>query len=187
MRRISLALIFVQASAFVVLRTFIAARMSDWEEDADESTSVSKNAYIPPGGRGWYNSFDKTANENFSDARRPGFGRGRANRFGNSTESRDEYSNPGSSNGYSREVSSGRYGRGDGGFGRRSQDSKFSRGDNSWRGDRDENNDGSQWRDRGARENSRGFGRLRGGQGRERNSTKMMVPSDDVRFIIGML
>lgn len=160
--------------------------MSDWEEEGEDLTSVSNNAYIPPRGRG----FDKTGgDENFSDARRPGFGRGRANRFGNSTESGNDYSSPGRSNGYSKEMNSGGFGRGDSGFGRRSHDSKFSRGDNrsdnSWRGDRDENSDGSHWRDRGSRDNSRGFGRSRGGQGRDRNSTEMMVPSDDVRFIIG--
>lgn len=32
---------------------------------------------------------------------------------------------------------------------------------------------------------SRGFGRTRAGQGRERQSTVMMVPSDDIRYIIG--
>lgn len=163
--------------------------MSDWEDDGDDSTSVSQNAYIPPHGtgRGWY---DKTEDETSSDARRPGFGRGRANRFGNSTQSGNEYSSPGRSNGYSKEVNSGGFGRGESGFGRRNDDSKFSRGeprnDSSWRGDRDENNDGGHWRDRGTRDNSRGgFGRSRGGQGRERNSTEMMVPSEDVRFIIG--
>ena len=64
--------------------------------------------------------------------RRPGSRRGRANRFGNSTESGNEYSRPGRSNGYTREVNSGgRFGRGDGRFGRRGHDSNFTRGDNS--------------------------------------------------------
>lgn len=161
--------------------------MSDWEEEGDDPISVSNNAYIPPRGRGWYNSF---GDETVPDTRRPGFGRGRANRFGNSMENGNAYSSPGKNNDYSREMNSGGFGRGDNGFGRRSHDSNFSRGDrtqsdNSWRGDRDENNDGGRWRDRGSRDNSRGFGRSRGGQGRDRNSTEMMVPSDDVRYIIG--
>lgn len=148
--------------------------MSDWEEEPDDSRSTSQNAYFPPSGRGWYNSFDRNEAENLSDGRRPGFGRGRANRFGNPTENRNECSSPGKRNSYSEDGNTGGFGRGESGFGRK----QFSRGG-------DVNADGVNWRDRGNRDNPRGFGRNRGGQGRERNSTEIMVPSDDVRYIIG--
>ena len=160
--------------------------MSDWEEEDEVSTIASQNAHIPSRGRGWY---DKTGDEDFSDSgkRRPGFGRGRANRFGKN----DSYSSE-SRNGFYKDVNSRGFGRGDGGFGRENRDSKFTRGDN--RGDNlgrdkltntDDYNDGRNWRDRGARDGPRGFGRAREGQGRERKSTEIMVPSDDVRYIIG--
>ena len=159
--------------------------MSDWEEEDDVPTRTSQNAFIPPREGGW---FDKTGDEEFSDisSRRPGFGRGRANRFG-----RNDNSSPGNRNSFNKDVNYRGFGRTEGGFGRDntfSRDSKFTRGDNSrsWRGgETDESNDAGSWRDRGSRDNSRGFGRARGGQGRERNSTEMMVPSDDVRYIIG--
>ena len=150
----------------------IAAKMSDWEEDDEISTSSSQNACIPPGGGGW---FGKTGDENFSDSpsRRPGFGRGRGNRFGG-----NDNSSPANRNIFNKDVNSRGFGR----------DSKFTRGDNSrsWRGsETEESNDAGNWRDRRSRDNSSRFGRARGGQGRERNSTEMMVPSDDVRYIIG--
>lgn len=160
----------------------IAAKMSDWEEEDEVSTSTSQNAYIPPGGGGW---FDKTGDENFSDSprRRPGFGRGRGNRFGG-----NDNSSPANRNTFHKDGNSRGFGRTEGGFGRENRDSKFTRGENSrsWRGgETEESNDAGNWRDRRSRDNSSGFGRARGGQGRERNSTEMMVPSDDVRYIIG--
>lgn len=163
-------------------RNSSAAKMSDWEDDDDGSTSTSQNAYVPPRGRGWY---AKTGDENFSDSagRRPGFGRGRANRFGNATENRNDNYSPGKRNGFNQDMNSRGFGRGEGGFGRQNRDSKFSRGEN--RGDADQCNDAVNWRDRGARDTSRGFGRSRGGQGRERNSTEIVVSTNEVRYIIG--
>ncbi|XP_068681098.1 probable ATP-dependent RNA helicase DDX43 isoform X1 [Montipora foliosa] len=143
--------------------------MSDWEEE-DESTGNSQTSYVPPRGRGWY---DKAGDgDSFSDtsSRRPGFGRGRGDRFGRN----DNYS-PDDRNGFYRNGNS-RGGRGVGGF----QRQKFTRG-----GETEESGGHSNWRDRGNREISRGFGRTRAGQGRERQSTVMMVPSDDIRYIIG--
>ncbi|PFX20883.1 probable ATP-dependent RNA helicase DDX43 [Stylophora pistillata] len=138
--------------------------MSDWEEDADDSRSTSQNVYIPPNRRGWYNSFDKNVQENLSDGRRPGFGRGRANRFGNA---REEYSSAGKRNGYSEGGRSGGFSRGESGFGRK----QIARGGRSWRGSSEDDS----WKNR---DHSRGYER-------ERNSTEIMVPSDDVRYIIG--
>lgn len=155
--------------------------MSDWEEEGEVCSHISPNA---PRGRGWY---DRTDDEGFND-RRPGFGRGRANRFGNTT---DETYSPGQRDGFQKDGNSRGFGRRDGGFGRVNRDSNFSRGENrsdNFRrggGTDDEYNDGGNWRGRGNRDNSRGFGRSRGGQGRVRNSTEMMVPSEEVRFIIG--
>ncbi|XP_073258696.1 probable ATP-dependent RNA helicase DDX43 [Porites lutea] len=161
--------------------------MSDWEEASEDYTSTSENSYIPPRGRGWY---EKPSNDgNFSE-RRPGFGRGRANRFGNAADSRNDTYNTAQRNGFQADSSFRGYGRGGGGFGRVNRDdSNFSRGgenrsDNFGRGG-GENGFSGSWRDRGNRESSGGFGRSRGGQGRERNSTEMMVPSDEIRFIIG--
>lgn len=157
--------------------------MSDWEEEEDVNISTSQNAYIPPGGRGWFN---KTGDDDFSDSptrKLIGFGRGRANRFA----SNDNYS-PGSRNGFNKDANSRGFGRREGGFGRDHRDSKFTRGDNSRRGDESEEySDRDSWRDKGSRDSggSRGFGRARGGQGRERNSTEIMVPTDDIRYIIG--
>lgn len=163
--------------------------MTDWEEESEDYTSPSENSYIPPRGRGWY---EKPSNDgNFSE-RRPGFGRGRANRFGNATDSRNDTYNTVQRNGFQVDSSSRGYGRGGGGFGRVNRDdSNYSRGgenrsDNFGRGG-GENGFSGSWRDRGNRESSGGFGRSRGGQGRERNSTEMMVPSDEIRFIIGWL
>lgn len=163
--------------------------MTDWEEASEDYNSTSENSYIPPRGRGWY---EKPSNDgNFSE-RRPGFGRGRANRFGNATDSRNDTYNTPQRNGFQVDSSSRGYGRGGGGFGRVNRDdSNYSRGgenrsDKFGRGG-DENGFSGSWRDRGNRESSGGFGRSRGGQGRERNSTEMMVPSDEIRFIIGWL
>ena len=164
--------------------------MSDWEEASEDYTSPSENSYIPPQGRGWYG---KPSNDgNFSE-RRPGFGRGRANRFGNATDNRNDTYNTAQRNEFQVDSSSRGYGRGGGGFGRVNRDdSNYSRGagenrsDNFGRGG-GENGFSGSWRDRGNRESSGGFGRSRGGQGREKNSTEMMVPSDEIRFIIGWL
>ena len=145
--------------------------MSDWEEDDDEGRGNAETTYIPPGGRGW---FYKTGDEdNFSDSKtkRPAFGRGRGDRFGRndkgSAEEKNGFRNDGHSLGFGR------------GFGAQNRDAKFKRGevDNMQRGS------DCNWRDKGNRENSRGFGRNRSGQGRK--STVMLVPSDDIRYIIG--
>ena len=141
--------------------------MSDWEEDADDSRSTPQNVYNPPSGRGWHNSYVENVEENFSDGRRPGFGRGRANRFGNA---REEYSSLGKRNDYSERGSFRGFSGGESGFGGK----QFARGGRSWRGSRED--DG--WQDRRNRDYSRG-------NERERNSTEIMVPSDDVRYIIG--
>lgn len=152
--------------------------MSDWEEE-EEGRSHSETAYVAPRGRG---RFDKTGDDdNFCDAsnRKPGFGRGRNSRFGRS----NNYSSD-NRNGFKEDGNSRGFGRGLSGFGRQTRD--VIHGYNAWRGDEaDESNDCSNWRDRGFRDNSRGFGRSRASEGRERSSTVMMVPSDDIRYIIG--
>lgn len=154
--------------------------MSDWEEE-DESRSHSETVYVAPRGRGW---FDKAGDDdNFCDTsnRISGFGRGQSSRLGRS----NNYSSD-NRNGLNKDGNSRAFGRGLGGFRRQTRD--VIQGDNTWRGDEaDESNDCNNWRDRGFRGNSRGFGRSRTSQGRDRNSIVMMVPSDDIRYIIGKL
>ncbi|KAK2574489.1 putative ATP-dependent RNA helicase DDX43 [Acropora cervicornis] len=152
--------------------------MSDWEEE-DEGRSHSETAYVAPRGRG---RFDKAGDDdNFCDTsnRKSGFGRGQNSRLG-----RGNNYNLDNRNGLNKDGNSRAFGRGLGGFRRQTRD--VIQGDNTWRGDEaDESSDCSNWRDRGFRGNSRGFGRSRASQGRDRNCTVMMVPSDDIRYIIG--
>lgn len=152
--------------------------MSDWEEE-DEGRSHSETAYVAPRGRG---RFDKAGDDdNFCDTsnRKSGFGRGQSIRL-----SRSNNYNSDNRNGLNKDGNSRAFGRGLGGFRRQTRD--VIQGDNTWRGDEaDESSDCSNWRDRGFRGNSREFGRSRASQGRDRNCTVMMVPSADIRYIIG--
>ena len=156
--------------------------MSDWEEESESSDRQSLETYIPPRGRGWGNENARSNQSDKSDTRRPGFGRGRSKRFDDSINGGFS---PVETNGFSAETNFRRFGSGGRGFMERDTgESRFSqsdRRDNTWRrrGREHGYESNRRWNDQGNRER---FGRSRVSQ---ESVTEIMVPSTDVRFIIG--